>query len=105
MLQNGFVEGLRWLGRQRFVFELGVDFRSGGDWQLEEAEAMLRRVNSGLVHERERVLVVISEISPCTPSCGCFFLLCFLAIYRNTNTLFFPAHFCLLVPLCCSDGV
>jgi L-rhamnono-1,4-lactonase len=27
MLGDGFVEGLRWLGRKGFVFDLGVDAR------------------------------------------------------------------------------
>ena len=30
MLKEGFVEGLKWLGREGLVFDLGVDARSGG---------------------------------------------------------------------------
>jgi hypothetical protein len=41
MLGDGFVEGLRWLGREGFVFDLGVDARSGGLGQLREAVEML----------------------------------------------------------------
>jgi L-rhamnono-1,4-lactonase len=37
MLQPGFVEGLRWLGKDGLTFDLGVDARSGGMHQLREA--------------------------------------------------------------------
>lgn len=60
MLQPDFIEGLKWLGRQGLTFDLGVDARQGGIWQLEEAVEMMRRVYKG-VEERDRVTIVISK--------------------------------------------
>lgn len=60
MLSEGFIEGLRWLGRKGFVFDLGVDLHSGGKWQLEEATEMMEKAHEG-VEEGEKVTVVISE--------------------------------------------
>ena len=47
MLQRGFIEGLKALGQRKegFVFELGIDCRSGGGWQVEEAGRMIGMVN------------------------------------------------------------
>lgn len=61
MGMEGFVEGVRWCGREGFVFELGVDVRGGGLWQLEEGVGFLGRVYAGLEggREGERVVVVI----------------------------------------------
>ena len=61
MLRDRFIEGLRWLGREGLSFDLGVDYRSGGPWQLKEAVEMIRRVNEE-VEEKERVVFVISEL-------------------------------------------
>jgi L-rhamnono-1,4-lactonase len=44
MLAPNFVEGLQWLGRQGLSFDLGVNARSEGLHQLEEACEMLGRV-------------------------------------------------------------
>lgn len=60
MLSAEFIEGLKWLGRKGFVFDLGVDLHSGGKWQLEEAMEMLERAHQG-VEEGEKVTVIISE--------------------------------------------
>lgn len=49
MLQTGFIESLKWLGTRGLTFDLGVDARSGGMWQLMEACEMLR-----LVYDDER---------------------------------------------------
>ncbi|KAL9621387.1 MAG: hypothetical protein Q9160_004147 [Pyrenula sp. 1 TL-2023] len=38
------IEGLQWLGKKCLTFDLGVDARSGGMHQLQEAVKMLRRV-------------------------------------------------------------
>jgi L-rhamnono-1,4-lactonase len=61
MLQSGFVEGLRWLGKLQLAFDLGVDARQGGLWQLREAVELLQKVYDG-VEENDRLRVVISEI-------------------------------------------
>jgi L-rhamnono-1,4-lactonase len=42
MLQPRFISSLRWLGEQGLSFDLGIDARSGGIWQLREACEMLR---------------------------------------------------------------
>jgi L-rhamnono-1,4-lactonase len=44
MLQPAFIESLKWLGARGFSFDLGVDARNGGMWQLKEACEMLRLV-------------------------------------------------------------
>jgi L-rhamnono-1,4-lactonase len=44
MLQPSFVDGLKWLGERALTFELGIDARSGGLYQLREACEMMRRV-------------------------------------------------------------
>jgi L-rhamnono-1,4-lactonase len=56
MTGDGFVAGLRWLGREGLVFDLGVDARSGGLGQLREAVEMMRLVYA----EGEGVTIVIS---------------------------------------------
>jgi L-rhamnono-1,4-lactonase len=59
MLQDGFIEGLKWLGRKGYVFDLGVDQHSGGKWQLEEAAEMVQKAHEG-VEEADKVTFVIS---------------------------------------------
>lgn len=44
MLEDGFVEGLKYLGQIGLTFDLGVDARQGGIQQLDEAVEMLNRV-------------------------------------------------------------
>lgn len=44
MLQPAFIESLKWLGKRGLTFDLGVDARSAGIWQLREACEMLRLV-------------------------------------------------------------
>lgn len=44
MIQNEFIEGLNWLGGKGLTFDLGVDARSGGLHQLEEACSMMQQV-------------------------------------------------------------
>ncbi|KIY01912.1 uncharacterized protein Z520_02050 [Fonsecaea multimorphosa CBS 102226] len=47
MMQAKFIQGLQWLGRHGLTFDLGVDARSGGMHQLQEACAMMERVYAG----------------------------------------------------------
>ncbi|RAL15620.1 uncharacterized protein BO97DRAFT_441001 [Aspergillus homomorphus CBS 101889] len=64
MLQSGFVEGLRWLGREGLAFDLGVDARQGGMWQLREAAEMMRKV---FEDKNQRVVrIVINHL--CKPN-------------------------------------
>ena len=46
MLGDGFVDSLVWLGEQGLSFDLGVDARSTGLWQLEDARVLLGRLYS-----------------------------------------------------------
>ena len=62
MLGDGFIEGLKWLGRKGYVFDLGVDQHSGGKWQLEEAVEMIQRAHEG-VPEAEKVTFIISKFT------------------------------------------
>lgn len=62
MLQNEFIEGLKWLGKKGYVFDLGVDQHSGGKWQLEEAVEMIERAHEG-VSEDDKVTFIISKLS------------------------------------------
>lgn len=59
MLEPGFVESLRWLGREGLTFDLGVDARQGGLGQLREAVEMMERVYRDV--EGNEVTIVISE--------------------------------------------
>ena len=59
MVGDGFVDALRWLGREGLVFDLGVDARSGGLGQLREAVEMMGRVYEE-VEEGDAVTIVIS---------------------------------------------
>lgn len=59
MLQPGFINGLKWLGGRQLAFDLGVDARQGGLWQLREAVELMKRVYEG-VDERDQVVMVIS---------------------------------------------
>lgn len=60
MLSSGFIESLRWMGRSGFTFDLGVDARSGGLWQLQEAVEMIKKAHEGLA-ENHRVSIMISK--------------------------------------------
>ena len=60
MLHHGFIEGLKWLGRKGYTFDLGVDQRRGGRWQLEEAVTMIEAAHEG-VAEKDKATIIISE--------------------------------------------
>lgn len=68
MLQPGFVDGLRWLGKKQLAFDLGIDARQGGLWQLREAVEMMERVYEG-VDEEDQVVMVISMSIVHSPQC------------------------------------
>lgn len=44
MLAEEFIEGLKWIGKKGLVFEVGVDTRSTGLWQLEELVVLLEKL-------------------------------------------------------------
>ncbi|KAJ5677289.1 amidohydrolase family protein [Penicillium maclennaniae] len=64
MLEDNFVDALRWLGEQRIAFDLGVDARQGGLGQLREAVEMMRRVYDGV--GEDGVTIVINHL--CKPN-------------------------------------
>lgn len=63
MLGEGFIEGLKLLGREKLTFDLGVDQHNGGDWQLDEAVEMVRLAHEG-VDDAQKVRIVISMYIP-----------------------------------------
>lgn len=64
MLTSRFVDSLRWMGRNHYAFDLGVDARSGGLWQLREAVEMIGKAHEGLP-EQEKATIVISTDASC----------------------------------------
>lgn len=58
MGQKGFVEGVQWLGQRGLTFDLGVDARSGGLWQLEEAAEMMESVYGGVAVEKQTPIII-----------------------------------------------
>ncbi|KIW13738.1 hypothetical protein PV08_08929 [Exophiala spinifera] len=62
MLQQRFIEALQWLGKNDFTFDLGVDARSGGLRQLEEACEMMDCVYAG----DSRLKIIINHF--CKPN-------------------------------------
>jgi L-rhamnono-1,4-lactonase len=60
MLHHGFIEGLKWLGRKGYTFDVGVDQHRGGKWQLEEAVKMIEMAHEE-VDEKYKVTFIISE--------------------------------------------
>ena len=59
-LGEGFVEGLRVLGRRGYVFDVGVDQHRRGRAQLEELVEVIDRAHDG-VEEGEKVVFILSE--------------------------------------------
>lgn len=60
-LTKEFIEALKWLGRNRFVFDVGVDQRSGGIGQLEEVVEMIGETCQG-VEPGDRTTFIISRL-------------------------------------------
>jgi len=76
MLEPGFIEGLKFLGRKGYVFDLGVDQHSGGKWQLEEAVKMVELAHEGVGAE-DKVVFIINHL--CKPD---------LSVYNQTDPSF-----------------
>lgn len=62
MLEEKFIESLRWLGRKGFVFDHGVDHHRGGDVQLRDTIEMIARVHEG-VPSAEKTVFILSEFA------------------------------------------
>ncbi|KAI6247366.1 L-rhamnono-gamma-lactonase [Erysiphe necator] len=76
MLEDNFIQGLKWLGRNKFVFDLGIDQHRRGKWQLEEAITMIERAHDG-VNPEDRVHIIINHL--CKPN---------LSIYNQSDPVF-----------------
>ncbi|KAK3360175.1 hypothetical protein B0T25DRAFT_534947 [Lasiosphaeria hispida] len=63
-LGDGFIEGLKLLGKRGYVFDLGVDQHRRGRAQLEEAVEMIDRAHDG-VAEEEKVVFILNHL--CKP--------------------------------------
>jgi L-rhamnono-1,4-lactonase len=69
----GFVEGVKWTLGKGMVFELGVDTRSTGLWQLEETvEVMGDVMSEGQENGEGRGWVVIGMLFLTSLNCGIF---------------------------------
>lgn len=62
MLKEGFVEGVKLLGRRGLVFDVGVDLHRRGRGQLEEVVELVERAHRG-VEEREKTVFILSEFA------------------------------------------
>jgi L-rhamnono-1,4-lactonase len=54
----GFVDALRLMGRKKWNFDIGVDQRQGGNWQLEIIPDVIKRVHEGANHADKAVFVL-----------------------------------------------
>ncbi|KAM4057668.1 amidohydrolase [Hirsutella rhossiliensis] len=79
MLHQDFIDGLKLLGRRRFVFEVAVDQRRRGKKQLDEVIEMVDRAHDG-VPEEDKVTFILDHL--CKPD---------LAVYNVTSDPSFSA--------------
>lgn len=68
-LQDGFIEGLKLLGRKGYVFDVGVNQHERGRLQLEEAVEMIDRAHDG-VEEDQKVVFILSMFLSALPFSG-----------------------------------
>ncbi|KAL6856537.1 hypothetical protein J3F83DRAFT_752892 [Trichoderma novae-zelandiae] len=64
MLEDKFIEGLKYLGRRGFSFDVGIDQHRRGRKQLEETVEMIGRAHEG-VPDDEKVTFIINHL--CKP--------------------------------------
>jgi len=62
MFQDEFIDRLKWLGRNEFVFDLGINYHAAGKWQLREALEMVEKAH-GVVDEEDKVAFIFSKLS------------------------------------------
>ncbi|KAE9976403.1 hypothetical protein BLS_002072 [Venturia inaequalis] len=60
VMDAGFVDVLGFMGREGWCFDVGVDQRQGGNWQLEFIPGLIARVHEGVVGDREKTVFVLS---------------------------------------------
>lgn len=58
MTTEKFVEGLRYLGREGFSFDLGVDHHRDGDWIVEEALELVTRTHKDVPEEEKCTFIL-----------------------------------------------
>lgn len=63
MLAPAFVAALRLLGREGFVFDVGVDLHRRGRGQLEEVVEMVERAHAGVDRPEDKVVFVLSRFT------------------------------------------
>lgn len=63
VMDPGCVEVLRCMGKNGWSFDVGVDQRQGGSWQLDMIPGLIERVHEG-VEEKEKTVFVLSRCSP-----------------------------------------
>ncbi|KIW94256.1 uncharacterized protein Z519_05572 [Cladophialophora bantiana CBS 173.52] len=66
MLEEEFISGLQWLGTHGLTFDLGVDARSGGMYQLQEACTMMERLYTDAGGSGNALKIVINHF--CKPN-------------------------------------
>lgn len=58
----GCVEILRYMGERGWSFDIGVDQRQGGNWQLEMIPGLIERVHEG-VEDKDKTVFILSRCS------------------------------------------
>ncbi|KAH9831894.1 Amidohydrolase [Teratosphaeria destructans] len=66
VFSNHFIGNLKLLGRRGFSFDIGVDQRSGGNWQLEAIPKVVQLAHDGVDVEREKVVFIVDHL--CKPN-------------------------------------
>ncbi|TID26617.1 hypothetical protein E6O75_ATG01110 [Venturia nashicola] len=64
VMDEGLVEVLRFMGRSGWSFDVGVDQRQGGNWQLELISGLIKRVHEGVL-EKDKTVFVLNHL--CKP--------------------------------------
>lgn len=57
-LTDKFIGSLKWLGKNGYVFDVGVDQHTGGKWQLEEAAQMIEKAHEGVAEEAKVTFII-----------------------------------------------
>lgn len=60
VLTQDFIDGLRWLGKNGFSFDHGIDHHRDGDWALDETVEMIARAHEE-VPEAEKVTFILGK--------------------------------------------
>jgi len=63
---DAFIDALKLLGKMGYAFDVGVDQRQGGVWQLQGLLECIRRVRSGCTQDEHGVFVLSER--PASPS-------------------------------------